>query len=81
MNPKLLIHIKNRLRTRVKIASKIIQKTLNQTKKHTISSLETSYFYAKEIKQQAKVFKNNIITNQINKYDYDQGRKDYSSLW
>lgn len=76
MNPETLTYIKNRLKTRVKITSKRIQKTLNQTKKHTISSFETSYFYAKEIKQQAKVFKNNIITNQINKYDYEKIRNN-----
>lgn len=67
MNQETLTYCKNRLRTRVKIARSRIQKTLNVTKNHTISSIETSYFYAKEIKQQAKVFRANF--NQINKYD------------
>lgn len=76
MTPEIFTYYGNRLKTRVKIASKRIQKTLNVTKNHTISSFETSYFYAKEIRLQAKVFKNNIITNQINKYDYDKIRNN-----
>ena len=42
------------------------------SKNGAIATIQTTTYYAKEIKQQAKVFKNNIITNQINKYDYEK---------
>jgi len=44
------------------------------SKNGAITTIQTTTHYAKEIKQQAKVFKNNIITNQINKYDYERNK-------
>lgn len=76
MNPEIFTHYGNRLRNRVKIAIEKTKILLNITKNHTIISFETSYFYAKEIKQQAKVFRANF--NQINKYDYEQPNKYYN---
>lgn len=42
------------------------------SKNGAITTIQTTTHYAKEIKQQAKVFRANF--NQINKYDYE---KDY----
>lgn len=41
------------------------------SKRNVIATSNITIHYAKEIRLQAKVFKNNIITNQINKYDYE----------
>lgn len=76
MNPEIFTHYGSRLRTRVKIAHKKVKIFLIQTKMYIISSIEIAYFYMQEFRVQAKVFKNNIITNQINKYDYEKIRNN-----
>lgn len=49
-------------------------KAIVVSKRNFISSTNITIHYAKEIRLQAKVFKNNIITNQINKYDYERNK-------
>lgn len=77
MNQELFTHYGNRLRTKSKRSKRALLKAIIKSKFAAISSSNITIHYAKEIHLQAKLFKNNIITNQINKYDYDQGRKDY----
>lgn len=68
MNQETLTYCKNRLRRRSKKAIK----SLIYTKYATISIIQTAYFYTKEIKQQARVFRANF--NRINKYDYERNK-------
>lgn len=76
MNPELFTHYGTQIR---KKSRRVYRKSLRLvivSKNGAITTIQTTTHYAKEIKQQAKVFKNNIITNQINKYDYDKIRNN-----
>lgn len=75
MNPEIFTHYGNRLRTKSKRVYRNSLKVVIVSKYATIATIQTTTHYAKEIRLQAKVFKNNIITNQINKYDYDKNRQ------
>lgn len=76
MNPEIFIHYGNRLRTKSKRVYRKSLKAIIVSKYATISTIQTTTHYAKEIRLQAKVFKKNIITNQINKYDYEKIRNN-----
>ena len=72
MNPELLKHCKTQIRKKSKRVYIKSLKAIVVSKRTATVTIQTTTHYAKEIKQQAKVFKNNIITNQINKYDYEK---------
>ena len=76
MNPELFKHYGNRLRTKSNRSKRALLKAIVKSKFAVIATSNITIHYAKEIKQQAKVFKNNIITNQINKYDYEKIRNN-----
>lgn len=76
MNPELFMHCKTQIRKKSKRAYIKSLKLVVVSKNGAITTIKTTTHYAKEIKQQAKVFKNNIITNQINKYDYEKVRNN-----
>jgi len=76
MNPEIFKHYGAQIR---KKSNRVYRKSLKLvivSKNGAITTIQTTTHYAKEIKQQAKVFKNNIITNQINKYDYEKIRNN-----
>lgn len=72
MNPEIFTHCKTQIRKKSKRVYRKSLKLVIVSKNGAITTMQTTTHYAKEIKQQAKVFKNNIITNQINKYDYEK---------
>jgi len=72
MNPELINHCKTQIRKNSKRVYRKSLKLVVVSKNGAITTIQITTHYAKEIKQQAKVFKNNIITNQINKYDYER---------
>ncbi len=74
MNPETLTYCKAQLRIKSKRLKRKSLKSVAISKTGIIKTVQTATHYCKEIRLQAKVFKKNI--NQINKYDYDQGRKD-----
>jgi len=69
MNPELFKHYGTQIRKKSKRVYRKSLKLVIVSKNGAITTIQTTTHYAKEIKQQAKVFKNNIITNQINKYE------------
>ena len=75
MNPEILAHCKTQIRKKSKRVYRKSLKLVIVSKNGAITTIQTTTHYVKEIKQQAKVFRANF--NQINKYDYEQGRKDY----
>lgn len=74
MNPELINHYGTQIRKKSKRVYRKSLRLVIVSKNGVITTIQTTTHYAKEIKQQAKVFRANF--NQINKYDYDQGRKD-----
>jgi len=72
MNPEIFKHYGTQIRKKSKRSKRALLKAIIVSKNGAITTIQTTTHYAKEIKQQAKVFKNNIITNQINKYDYEK---------
>lgn len=60
MNPELFKHCKTQIRKKSKQSKRALLKVIVHTKKHVKSYIEVTMFYHSEIKQQAKVFKNNI---------------------
>lgn len=72
MKQEIFIHYGNRLMTKSKRSKRALLKAIVKSKINIIESADTTIHYTKEIRLQAKVFKNNIITNQINKYDYER---------
>ena len=74
MNPELFKHCKTQIRKKSKRVYRKSLKLVIVSKNGAITTIQTTAHYAKEIKQQAKVFKNNIITNQLNKYDYERNK-------
>ena len=70
MNPEIFTHYGNRLRTKSKRSKRALLKAIVLSKRNVIEPTTITVHYAKEMAIQAKVFKNNIITNQLNKYDY-----------
>jgi len=70
MNPELFTHYGNRLRTKSKRVYRKSLKLVVVSKNGAITTIQTTIHYAKEIRLQAKNFKNNI--NQINRFDYEQ---------
>ena len=72
MNPEIFKRYGTQIRKKSKRSKRALLKAIIVSKKGAITTIQTTTHYAKEIKQQAKVFKNNIITNQINKYDYEK---------
>jgi hypothetical protein len=74
MNPELFNHYGTQIRKKSKRVYRKSLKAIIVSKYATISTIQTTTHYAKEIRLQAKVFKNNIITNQINKYDYERNK-------
>jgi hypothetical protein len=77
MNPELFTHYGTQIRKKSKRVYRKSLKLVIVSKNGAITTIQTTTHYAKEIKQQAKVFKNNIITNQINKYDYEARNKTH----
>lgn len=76
MNPELFTHYGTQIRKKSKRVYRKSLKLVIVSKNTASVTIQTTTHYAKEIKQQAKVFKNNIITNQINKYDYEKIRNN-----
>jgi len=74
MNPELFKHYGTQIRKKSKLVCRKSLRIMVVSKNGAITTIQTTTHYAKEIKQQAKVFKNNIITNQINKYDYERNK-------
>lgn len=72
MNPELFKHYGTQIRKKSKRVYRKSLKFVVVSKNGAIQTIQTTTHYAKELKQQAKVFKNNIINNQINKYDYEK---------
>lgn len=68
MNPELFNHCKTQIRKKSKRVYRKSLKLVIVSKNGAITTIQTTTHYAKEIKQQAKVFRANF--NQINKYDY-----------
>jgi len=70
MNPEIFTHYGNRLRTKSKRVYRKSLKAIVVSKIAVIDTVQITTRYAKEIRLQAKNFKNNI--NQINRFDYEQ---------
>lgn len=73
MNPEIFTHYGNRLKTKSKRVYRRSLKAITVSKRNFISSTNITIHYAKEMRLQAKNFKNNI--NQINRFDYEQRNK------
>ena len=72
MNPELFKHYGTKIRKKSK---RVYRKSLRMvivSKNGAITTIQTTTHYAKEIKQQAKVFRANF--NQINKYNYERDK-------
>jgi len=67
MNPELITHCKTQIRKKSKRVYRKSLRLVIVSKKGAITTIQTTTHYAKEIKQQAKVFRANF--NQINKYE------------
>jgi len=76
MNPEIFIHHRNRLKARLKRAYRKSLKAIVKSKLAIIASSNITFHYAKEMRLQAKNFKNNI--NQINRFDYEKRITDYT---
>lgn len=72
MKPEIFTHYGTKIRKKSKRVYRKSLKLVIVSKNGAITTIQTTTHYAKEIRLQAKVFKNNIITNQINKYDYEK---------
>jgi len=72
MNTEIFTHYGTQIRKKSKRVYRKSLKLVIVSKNGAITTIQTTNHYAKEIRQQAKVFKNNIITNEINKYDYEK---------
>ncbi len=70
MNPELFTHYGTQIRKKSKRVYRKSLKFVVVSKKGATVAIQTTTHYAKEIKQQVKVFRANF--NQINKYDYEQ---------
>ena len=70
MNPEIFTHYGTRLRTKSKRVYIKSLKAIPVSKIALIDTVQITTHYAKEIRLQAKVFKNNI--NQINRFDYEK---------
>jgi len=69
MNPELFNHYGTKIRKKSKLVYIKSLKAIAVSKRNVIASTNTTIHYAKEIRLQAKNFKNNI--NQINRFDYE----------
>lgn len=69
MNPELFTHYGTQIRNKSKRVYRKSLKLVIVYKNGITTTISTTTYYAKEIKQQAKVFRANF--NQINKYDYE----------
>ncbi len=69
MNPELFTHCKTQIRKKSKRVYRKSLKAIVISKRGVIASTNTTIHYAKEIRLQAKNFKNNI--NQLNRFDYE----------
>jgi hypothetical protein len=67
MNPELFTHYGTQIRKKSKRVYRKSLRLVIVSKKTATATIQTTTHYAKEIKQQAKVFRANF--NQINKYD------------
>lgn len=76
MTPELFNHYGTQIRKKSKRVYRKSLKLVIVSKNGAIKTIQTTTHYVKEMHQQAKVFKNNIITNQINKYDYEKIRNN-----
>ena len=74
MNPELFKHYGTQIRKKSKRVYRRSLKLVIVSKNGAITTILTTTRYAKEIKQQAKVFRANF--NQINKYDYEKIRNN-----
>lgn len=70
MNPEIFTHYGNRLRTKSKRVYRKSLKAIALSKIAVIDTVQITTHYAREMRLQAKVFKNNI--NQINRFDYEK---------
>ena len=70
MNPELFKHYGTQIRNKSKRVYRKSLKAIAVSKIAVIDTVQMTTHYAKEIKQQAKVFRANF--NQINKYDYER---------
>ena len=73
MNPEIFKHYGTQIRKKSKRVYRKSLRFVIVSKNTATVTIQTTTHYAKEIKQQAKVFRANF--NQINKYD--KARKDY----
>lgn len=72
MNPEIFTNYGNRLRTKSKRVYRKSLKAIAVSKRNFITSSNITIHYAKEMRLQAKKFKNNI--NQINRFDYERNK-------
>lgn len=72
MNPELFKHYGTQIRKKSKRVYRKSLKLVIVSKNGAITTIKTTAQYVKEIRLQAKVFKNNI--NQLNKYDYERNK-------
>jgi len=72
MNPELFKHYGTQIRKKSKRVYRKSLRIMIVSKNGAITTIQTTTHYAKEIKQQAKVFIANF--NQINKYDYERNK-------
>ena len=70
MNPEIFTHYGTQIRKKSKRVYRKSLRIMIVSKNGAITTIQTTTHYAKEIKQQAKVFRANF--NQINKYDYER---------
>lgn len=70
MSPELFTHYGNQIRKKSKRVYRKSLKAIVKCKFAFISSSKITIHYAKEMRLQAKNFKNNI--NQLNRFDYEQ---------
>lgn len=67
MNPELFTHYGTQIRKKSKRVYRKSLKLVIVSKNGAITTIQTTTRYAKEIRQQVKVFRSNF--NQINKYE------------
>ena len=70
MNPEIFAHYGTKIRKKSKRVYRKSLKLVVVSKRNVIESTNITIHYVKEIRLQAKNFKNNI--NQINRFDYEQ---------
>jgi len=74
MNPEIFTHYGAQIRKKSKRLYRKSLRIMIVSKNGAITTIQTTTHYAKEIKQQVKVFRANF--NQINKYDYEKIRNN-----